>query len=274
LSSIKVLFIGEIVGKTGVFCVKKMLPDIKNRYGIDFVIANGEGATGGYGIGKNHSIYLRKLGIDVITSGECIYYKKDMVDYLDTASYILRPLNYPHGNPGKGWRVYTRDTYKIAVINALGLFGFEKVHLNNPFVILQDMMEKVAQQTPIIVVDFHASATAEKRSMFYHMAGKVSAVIGTHTKALTADEEVMSAGTATITDSGRTGSIHSVGGLDQEIEIRKYLRQIHEYSKPAAEKLELQGVVIEIGMDGKAIGITRLREPCKEQYVEQSHEEG
>ncbi|MBN1411229.1 MAG: YmdB family metallophosphoesterase [Spirochaetales bacterium] len=269
----KVLFIGEIVGKTGVFCVKKMLPDIKKQYGIDFVIANGEGATGGFGIGKNHSIYLRKLGIDVITSGECIYYKKDMVDYIETASFILRPLNYPHGNPGRGWRIYTRDNFKIAVINILGLYGFDKVHLNNPFIILQDLVERISQQTPIIIVDFHASATAEKRSMFFHLAGKVSAVIGTHTKAITADEEVMPEGTAIITDAGRTGSLESVGGLNQEIEIRKYLRQIHEYSKPASSKLELQGVVIEIDLDGKARAITRLREACKEEYKEKEHEE-
>jgi 2',3'-cyclic-nucleotide 2'-phosphodiesterase len=259
LGTIKILFIGEIVGKSGVFCIKKLLPQVKSQHKINFVIANGEGATGGFGIGKNHSIYLHKLGIDAITSGECIYYKRDMVDHIRKSPYILRPVNYPYDNPGRGWMVYEKDGVKIGVISILGQAGFDRVHLSNPYNLLPEIVNKVSQQTRIIFVDFHASATAEKIGMFLHMDGKVSAIVGSHTKALTADERVLPGGTAVITDTGRTGSINSVGGLDPDIELRKFLTQIPEYSKESWEGLELQGAVIEVGEDGKAVGISRLR---------------
>jgi metallophosphoesterase (TIGR00282 family) len=259
LSPVKILFIGEIVGKSGVFCIKKLLPAIRNEHKIDFVIANGEGATGGYGIGKNHSIYLHKLGIDSITSGECIYYKRDMVDHIKKSPYILRPVNYPYDNPGRGWMIYERENFKVAVINILGQAGFERIHLSNPFLLLPEIVNKVSQQTNIVVVDYHASTTAEKNSMFLFMDGKVSAIFGTHTKALSADERVLPGGTAVITDAGRTGSIDSVGGLDPEIEIRKFVTQIPEYSKECWEGLELQGAVVEIDGNGKALSIKRLR---------------
>jgi metallophosphoesterase (TIGR00282 family) len=259
LSNIRILFIGEIVGKSGVFCVKKLLPQVKTANKIDFVIANGEGATGGYGIGKNHSIYLHKLGIDAITSGECIYFKRDMVDHIRKSPYILRPVNYPYDDPGRGWMVYERESFKIGVISILGQAGFDRVHLANPYNLLPDIVNRISQATKIIVVDFHASATAEKIGMFFHMDGKVSAVIGSHTKVLTSDERVLPGGTAVITDIGRTGSINSVGGLDPQIEIRKFLTQIPEYSKESWESLELQAVIIDVGEDGKATGISRLR---------------
>ncbi len=263
-ASLKVLFIGEIVGASGVFCVKSLLPKIKEEYGIDFVIANGEGATGGFGIGKNHSVYLHKLGIDVITSGECIYYKKDMVNHIVRAPYILRPANYPYGNPGRGWRVFNKNGQKLAVINLLGQGGFRRTHPSNPFSLLPGLIEKIRQETNIIVVDFHAVTTAEKSTMFFHMDGKASAIVGTHSKVLTSDERVMPGGTAVITDAGRTGSINSVGGLDPEIEINKFITQIPERSKASWEKLELQGVILYIEASGKASKIERLRIECEE----------
>ena len=133
VADFRVLCLGEIVGKGGVFCVKTLLSRVKAEKEIDFVIANGEGATGGFGIGKNHAIYLHKLGIDVITSGECIYYKKDMVGFIQNASFILRPANYPPGNPGRGWWIYEKEGRKLAVISLLGQAGYNRVHLSNPF---------------------------------------------------------------------------------------------------------------------------------------------
>ncbi len=257
---LKVLFIGEIVGKSGVWCLKELLPKIKERYSIDFVIADGEGATGGFGIGKNHSIYIHKLGVDCITLGECAYYKKDIVEHLSRSPYILRPANYPMKNPGRGWMVYEAAGRKIAVISLLGQAGFKRVHLKNPYTLLPKLMESISGQTNAVIVDFHAVTTAEKNTLFFLMDGKVSAIIGTHTKAITADDKVLPGGTAVITDAGRTGSIESVGGLDPEIEIRKLTTLIHEYSKEAWGKLELQGVVIGIGEDGKAVSIERIRE--------------
>jgi len=263
MNSIRVLFIGEIVGKSGVWCVKETLPKVRQEHSVDFVIADGEGATGGFGIGKNHAVYLHKLGIDVITTGECAYYKKDIVEHHIRAPYMLRPANYPPKNPGRGFVVCEKNGRKIAVVSLLGVAGFRRVHLKNPFSLLPRLLESIAPQTNAIVLDFHAETTAEKGTMFALADGKLSAIVGTHTKALTADERVLPGGTAVITDAGRTGSLMSVGGLDPEIEIRKLTSLMHEYSKEAWAGLELQGVVIEIGEDGKAVSIARVREPCK-----------
>lgn len=260
----KILFVGLIVGSSGVFCVKSLLPKIKEQHGIDFIIANGEGATGGFGIGKNHAIYLHKLGIDVITSGECIYYKKDMVPHISRSPYILRPANYPYGNPGRGWSIYEKNGHRLAVVNLLGQSGFRRTHPSNPFSLLPSLIEKIQHETNTIVVDFHAVTTAEKSTMFHHMDGKASAIIGTHSKVPTSDERVLPGGTAVITDVGRTGSINSVGGLEPEIEINKFITQIPERSKASWDKLELQGVIIYIDPGGKATNIERLRIECEE----------
>ncbi len=262
MADIRILFIGEIVGKSGVWCVKELLPKLKKDRGIDFVIADGEGATGGFGIGKNHAIYLHKLGIDVITTGECSYYKKDIVDHLSRSAYLLRPANYPPKNPGRGFMVYECNGRKLAVISLLGVAGFKRVHLKNPYSLLPRLLESIGSETNAVILDYHAVTTAEKATMFALADGKVSAVVGTHTKAITADERILSGGTAVITDAGRTGSLESVGGLDPVIEIRKLTTLVHEYSKEAWAKLELQGVIIEIDDSGKAKSITRLRETC------------
>ena len=263
---IKVLYIGEIVGKAGVFCVKKLLPKLKEEKGIDFVIANGEGTTGGFGLGKNHSVYLRKMGIDVITGGEKLYYKKDMVSHIIKAPYILRPANYPPGNPGRGWRIYSPETSetKIGVISLLGQSGFSRVHLSNPFTFLPDIVKRLQDETKIMILDFHAATTAEKQTMFYHADGLVTAVIGSHNKVQTADERILPGGTGVICDAGRTGSQDSVGGLDSKIEIEKFLTQIPERSRDTWENLELQGVILEIDDDGKTVSIERVKEVCTE----------
>ena len=259
--SIRILYVGEIVGKAGVYCIKNGLPKVKDEYGVDLVIANGEGATGGYGLGKNHSIYLHKLGLDVITSGEKIYYKKDMVPHIAKCPYILRPANYPPQNPGRGWRVYDVGDKKIGVISLLGQSGFSRVHLSNPFTFLPELVSRVKQETPIIIVDFHATTTAEKYSMFHHADGLVTAVIGSHTKVLTADEDIFDKGTGVICDTGRTGSFMSVGGLDPETEIHQLITQIPERSKEYWEDLELQGVILDVSDEGKTEHIERLRYP-------------
>jgi hypothetical protein len=262
MASLRVLFIGEIVGKSGVWVVKELLPKIRQEKRIDFVIADGEGATGGFGIGKNHAVYLHKLGIDAITTGECSYYKKDIVEHFNRSPYMIRPANYPPRNPGRGFMIFEKNERKIAVVSLLGTAGFKRVHLKNPFSLLPRLLESITPETHTVVLDFHAVTTAEKATMFAIADGKISAVIGTHTKALTADDRVMAGGTAVITDAGRTGSLCSVAGLDPEIEIRKLTTLVHEYSKEAWAMLEMQGVVVEIGDDGKAISIERFREPC------------
>ena len=122
--------------------MKTKLPQLKEQRSLDFVVASGDGATGGFGIGKNHSIYLHKLGVDAITSGECIYYKKDMVTHIAKAPYMLRAANYPYGNPGRGWHVFSVGDSKVGVVNLLGQSGFNRVHLNNPFLMIHDIVAK------------------------------------------------------------------------------------------------------------------------------------
>ncbi len=259
---LRILFIGEIVGKSGVWVVKEVLPKLREEKRIDFVVADAEGATGGFGIGKNHAVYLHKLGIDVLTTGECSYYKKDIVEHFNRAPYMVRPANYPPRNPGRGYNIFEKNGGKVAVVSLLGVAGFKRVHLKNPFSLLPRLLESITPQTGTILLDFHAVTTAEKATMFAIADGRVSAVIGTHTKALTADARILAGGTAVITDAGRTGSLGSVAGLDPEIEIRKLTSLVHEYSKEAWAALELQGVVLEIGENGKALSIESVRVPC------------
>ena len=452
----RILFIGEIVGSAGIYCVKALLPKIKRELNIDLTIAAAEGATGGFGIGKGHAVYLHKLGVDVVTAGDFAYFKRDAVSYFAEARYLLRPANYPHGNPGRGWLVAhpkpghprpenaaqlaarqpvarqpvarqpaaaaarpaaaTRERAAgapepaaavaataaptgataavtaavgaaaaateaapagsaaataapgaapatgtgspgaapagssaalavpaaaagaatgakagvtagaaegavagaaagadaaatpepadagtppaapapaaaragrtgtapaksrrgsaraaraapasappapgVGVISLLGQAGFSRVHLRNPFEVVGGLIERVKQQTPIVLVDFHATVTSEKVAMSLFLDGKVTALIGTHVRTLSADARLLSRGTAAITHSGRTGSLNSVGGLDPEIEIRKFVNQVHELSGDTWGLLELQGVVLEVGEDGAAHSISTLR---------------
>jgi metallophosphoesterase (TIGR00282 family) len=259
----KILFIGEIVGKAGIFTIKNSLKDIVKEKAIDFVIANGNGTTGGFGIGKNHSIYLKKMGINVITTGECAYYKKDIVDHFPKASYLLRPANYPPGNPGRGWGIYSVGEQKVGVINILGLYGYSKVHPSNPYTYLPELVKKIKQETNIIIVNFHSLTTAEKITMFHHMDGSLSAIVGTGTKALTSDAAITAKGSAFITDCGRTGSLQSVGGLDPEIEIQKFLTQIPERSSDFLSEQYLQGVIMDINNNGIAEKIETVNYKCE-----------
>ena len=266
--NLRVLFVGEIVGRAGVFCIKSLLAEVKKRCAADFVVANGDGATGGFGIGKNHSIYLRKLGIDAITGGDQIYFKKDMVEHIDNAYYILRPANFPPGNPGRGWRYFSVGERKVGVVSILGQSGFDRVHLSNPFTFLPEIVERLKRETNTVIVDFHAVTTAEKASMFHLTDGMVSALIGTGQRVMTSDARISASGTAVICDAGRTGSIDSVGGLDPKVEIRQYLTQMPERSQDAWASPALQGVVIEIDSEGKALSIETVNEPCTEQVDE------
>jgi len=261
---IRVLFVGEIVGKAGLYCIKNLLAKLRTTYDLDFVVANGDGVTGGFGIGKNHSIYLRKLGVDCITGGDQIYYKKDMVTHIETAPYILRAANFPPGNPGRGWRHYAAGERRIAIISVLGQSGFTKLHLANPFLFLPDLIARAKKDTDIVLVDFHAATTAEKYSMMFMVDGTVSALIGTGQRALTSDAGLQPKGTAVICDAGRTGSLDSVAGLDPAVEIQQYLTQIPERSSDAWGRLELQGVLLEIEDSGAAKSIQTIRVPCEE----------
>jgi metallophosphoesterase (TIGR00282 family) len=256
----KILYVAEIVGKAGIHAFKKGLPELKRRYEPSFVIACANGATGGNGLGRNHAAYLRKLGADVITTGECCFYKKDLVENLGRLPYVLRPDNLNAAAPGYGSRIYKAGNNKIGVAVLLGQSGFSRMHGDSPAAQLPVLLERLRQETPYVIVNFHAEATAEKRTLFAIANGRCSAVIGSHSRVQTADEAILSGGTAVITDAGRTGSANSVGGSEIESRIREYLSGIPEWTREAYDAPELQGVLIDVSEDGTASSIIRVRQ--------------
>ncbi|MDR0302446.1 MAG: YmdB family metallophosphoesterase [Treponema sp.] len=255
----RIFYAAELVGKAGVYAFKKALHEIKSRYPYDFLIACADGATGGNGLGRSHAAYIHKLGANVITLGECCFYKKDLAEDMEKTPYVLRPENISIEAPGIGARVYKTENEKIAVAVLLGQNGFNRLHSNSPFTALPSLLERLKKQTPYVIVDFHAQATAEKKTLFYAADGNCSAVIGSHTKVQTADETILPGGTAVITDAGRTGSIQSVGGCEINSRIKEYLTGIPDWTREAWDQPELQGVYLDIGKDGKALSIERVR---------------
>lgn len=260
----RVLYVAEIVGKAGVYSLKKALPALKREKRLDFVFGCGDGVTGGAGLGRNHAGYLRKLGLEAITLGECAFYKKDLVENIAKIPYVVRPLNLSAAAPGWGSRIFKAGERKIAVACLLGQAGFDRMHADSPFTVLPELLERLRLETPFVFVDFHASATAEKLTLFRAADGKCSAVIGSHGKVQTADETVLPLGTAVICDAGRTGSIDSVGGCDPATRTAEFLSGIPEWTKDAWARPELQGVLIETAENGLAVSIERIRYACPE----------
>ncbi|MCL1813914.1 MAG: YmdB family metallophosphoesterase [Treponema sp.] len=263
----RILYIAELVGKAGIFALKKTLPDLKKDRQINFTVVCADGATGGNGLGRHHAGYIKKLGADAITTGDCCFYKKDLVE--NWAPYVLRPGNLSEIQvndnknkiPGFGWYVFKTSIpdVKVAVVVLLGA-NFTRFRADNPFVKLPALLEKLKIQTPFTLVDFHAWATGEKKTLFAATAGSCTAIIGSHGKVQTADEEIVN-GTAVICDAGRTGSIESVGGNNIAARIREYRTGIPDWTREAWDKCEVQGVIIEADGKGKALSIERIRIP-------------
>jgi metallophosphoesterase (TIGR00282 family) len=263
----KVLYVAEIVGKAGIYAFKKALPELKRRYPWDFLIACADGATGGNGLGRNHAAYLHKLGANVLSTGECCFYKKDLTENIEKLPYVLRPDNLNPDAPGFGSRIY-KVGYgtsvrggKIAIAVLLGQNGFGRLHSNSPLIHLPVLLERLRQETPYVIIDFHAQASAEKKTFFYAADGRCSAVVGSHTRVQTADDCILPGGTAAISDAGRTGSGESVGGCEIASRIQEYLSGVSNWTKDAWDNPVLQGVYIDIGADGKARSIERINIP-------------
>ena len=255
----KILYVAELVGKAGVFAFKKAQQELKKRYPCDFLIVCADGATGGNGLGVNHAAYIHKMGANVITLGDCCFFKKDLAESIGKFPYILRAENLNPQAPGIGSKIYKAGNNKIAVAVFLGQKGFTRLHANSPIAALPVVLENLQKQTPYVIVDFHAQATAEKKTLFYAADGLCSAIIGSHTRVQTADESIMPNGTAVITDAGRTGSLQSIGGCDINSRIKEYVTGILDWTKEIWDDLELQGVYLDIGPDGKALSIERVR---------------
>jgi len=265
----KVLFLGEIVGRCGIGTVKNGLKSLREETGADFVIANGEGATSGFGLGFQNALSIFRMGVDVLTMGEKSFFKLDMVESIDKKDRILRPANYPESAPGRGLRYFNVNDKKVCVINMLGMHSFTNPHLNNPFLVSKAICEKAKTETPYVFYIYHAQATAEKLSMGFMLDGLASAVIGTHTKAITADNQILKNGTAFISDTGRCGAFMSVGGFEPEHEIKKYRTQIAVRSHESWEDPQLQGLLVTFDENGKATETELIMKKVKVECIQQ-----
>ena len=258
---INILFIADIVGQPGITITEKLLRSLKEKHHVEFCIANGENAHRGKGISDKIARHLMFLEIDIITSGNHIWDGKDSTSVLNNHRYLLRPLNYPVNNPGRGSIVWTAaDQIKIGVVNLQGRTFMSP--LDDPFTVGLREIQRIGEETKIIIVDFHAEATAEKMALGWYLDGKVSAVIGTHTHVQTADERILPNGTAYITDVGMTGAFDSVIGMKKEIAIHRFLYQTPRKYEIAGDNLHLCGAVISVNREtGKAVGIERIKIP-------------
>jgi len=259
--TIKILFIGDIVGQPGYRMTKLVLPGIIEKENVDFVIANGENISDGMGILKRDSDELLGLPIDVLTGGNHTLDKIQSHKFINESRNILRPLNYPKGVYGSGYGIYTtKSNAKIAVINLIGRVYMKP--LECPFRAFDRVYEKIKGETSIIFVDFHAEATSEKIAFGWYADGKVSAVVGTHTHVQTADSRILPGGTAYITDVGMTGPYDSVIGMKKETSIKRYLFGTPFKHEVAEDDVKFAGVLIEMDTEtGKSKKIERILKP-------------
>lgn len=259
----KILFVGDIVGQPGRRAVKELLPALRQKHGIDLVIANGENAAGGSGITPKTAAEIFAAGVDIMTSGDHLWDQKEVSELLANESRFIRPLNYPPGTPGHGSVLFQAEGLPpVGIINLQGRTFMAA--LESPFHAALAEVEKRRQSTKIIFVDFHAEATSEKVALARMLDGRVSAVIGTHTHVQTADEQIFPGGTAFLCDAGFTGPHESVIGREIEPIIKRFLTNQPQKFEVAANRILLQGAIVEIDrITGKAISIQRVSESLR-----------
>jgi 2',3'-cyclic-nucleotide 2'-phosphodiesterase len=252
------LFIGDIVGRPGRELVRKGLRGLVDKHSIDLVIANAENSAAGFGVTKDIGDALLDYGVDVMTSGNHIWDKKEVLDYIPTQPKLLRPANYPAGVPGRGSYVArTGDGRAVGVINVMGRVFM--LNIDDPFQVVLKEIEAVRAKTKIIVVDFHAEATSEKVAMGWHLDGKVTLVVGTHTHVQTADERILPNGTAYLTDAGMTGPHDSIIGMEREPSLARFLNGMPSRFEPATGNPRLNGVIVSADeATGRATAVTRV----------------
>lgn len=256
----KVLFIADIVGQPGRRIVNSNLARLKEEFNIDFIIANAENSAGGFGITPLLADELFTYGIDVLTLGNHLWDKKEIIDYLPTQPRVLKALNLPSETPGHAFYLANAGGIKVAVFYLLGrVFMGDCIAASCPFKSAIAKIEELKQKAKIIIVEIHCEATSEKKTMGYFLNGKVSAVIGSHTHVATADYKVLSKGTAYITDIGMTGPVNSVIGINKDIILNKFLTGMPARFEVAKGIAQLEAVVIDIDNEtGRAADIQRI----------------
>jgi 2',3'-cyclic-nucleotide 2'-phosphodiesterase len=256
----RLLFIGDIVGKPGRAGLGRAMPLLRERYAPDLVIANGENSAGGLGITEKTANDIFSFGVDVITTGNHVYRHRDAYPYLDQAERVIRPANYMAGNPGRGHTVVEAGGMRVCVINLSGQVGLRAAR--SPFAESDALLERLDGQADAFVVDFHAEVTSEKVAMGWHLDGRAAAVLGTHTHVPTADARVLPGGTAFISDAGMTGSRASVLGVRWEQALESFRTQMPIRFTTADEDVWINGVVVDVRDDGLAESIEQVLVPA------------
>jgi metallophosphoesterase (TIGR00282 family) len=256
----RVLFIGDVVGKPGLRILSRLVPDYKKENTYDLICVNGENAAGGFGLTRKSASKLKKYGCDVITTGNHILDRKEELEEIFKIENVIRPLNYEESFPGKGFTVIEKENQKVALVNVQGqTFMAKEPKTRNPFKLIKECVRSLLKITPIIIIDIHAETTAEKIAMRYFLDGQISALVGTHTHVQTADEIISPSGTAYITDVGMTGPFDSVIGMQAKPIIKKFMGDKEQSFKLAKKDVRMNAVEIEIDDNtGKAKFIRRM----------------
>jgi metallophosphoesterase (TIGR00282 family) len=257
---VRCLVIGDIIGKPGREATYRLVPDLRTELDLDMIVANGENIAAGAGLTPRLAEELLAGGIDVVTSGNHIWDKREIYEYLDTERPVLRPLNYPDAAPGRGWTVHQTDAgVEVAIINAMGRVFMNQ--LDSPFMKLDALLDEAAEPLPPVrIVDFHCEVTSEKNAMGWYLDGRVSAVVGTHTHVPTADARLLPKGTAYISDIGMTGPRDSIIGMKIETVMPRFTHHLPTRFEVAEGPVSFNAVVIEAEVaTGRATGIQQVQ---------------
>ena len=255
-----ILFLGDVVGEPGRSAVIARLPELKQQHAIDFIVVNGENAAGGRGITPKITIDLLRAGVSVITSGDHIWDQKEIVPFFETEPRLLRPINYPPGAPGNGSIVLETAKGKVGVIN-VQCRTFMQPILENPFEAVDNAVDEMRAETPIILVDVHGETTSEKIAIGRFLDGRVSAVLGTHTHVQTADEQIFPGGTAFICDAGMCGPNESILGRAVDPIVNRFISNLPAQFPIAKGEVRICGVLVQVDETcGRAVAITRVNE--------------
>jgi metallophosphoesterase (TIGR00282 family) len=261
MESIRVLFIGDVVGEPGQEVIARHLPELRKKHAIDMTILNGENSSNqGRGITPKIAQAFYKNGVDVITTGNHIWFRREIYPYLDEQPNLLRPANFPSGAPGRGVTTVTIKGHTVAVINLQGRV-FMREHVDCPLKAADSILTYLRDKTKIIFVDYHAEATSEKVGLAFYLAGRISGLVGTHTHVQTADERIIPGGTGYITDLGMVGSLNSMLGMQKDAILQNFLTQIPvKFTVDLNPPYVLSGVIMEVDTNtGQTIKIDRVR---------------
>jgi metallophosphoesterase (TIGR00282 family) len=260
-TAVKLLFVGDVVGGLGRRTLAALLPGIRDAHQPDFVVVNGENAAGGVGITQKTARELLDTGADVLTLGNHAFRHREVYELLDRESRIVRPANYPKGSPGRGHTVVERDGVRLGVVNISGMLYLDAVR--SPFAEADAALSELNGRTDAVLVDMHAEATSEKVAMGWHLDGRATAVVGTHTHVATADFRVLPGGTAYVTDVGMTGPRGGVIGVKRELALERFMTLTNVRFETSDEDPWLNAVLIEADADGRATRIEQLLIPAE-----------